>query len=62
MCKAEIVAKFGSAEVAQQIIDAKITDPEVAKTHVRANKDLHGKDTDDPHSKFRQTILSQFYL
>ena len=47
MCKAEIQAKFGSAEVAQQIIDAKMADPELKKTQVRANKDLHGLDTDD---------------
>ena len=48
MCKHEIVAKFGSVSVASEIIMAKTMDPEVAKTHVRANPDLHGQDSEDP--------------
>lgn len=46
MCKSEIEAKFGSATVAQQMIQAKTIDPKVAKSHVGANPDLHGQDSD----------------
>lgn len=48
MCKAELLAKFGSQDVVNQLIQAKTLDPEIAATHVRANPDLHGMDTDDP--------------
>ena len=47
MCKSEIEAKFGSKEVAQQIIAAKSSDPEIAQSHIRANPDLHGLDSED---------------
>ena len=47
MCRSEIITRFGSNEVADQMIAAKATDPEICKTHVRPNPDLHGLDTDD---------------
>ncbi|CAK9083785.1 unnamed protein product [Durusdinium trenchii] len=47
MCKSEIEAKFGSKEVAQQIIAAKSSDPEIAQSHIRANPDLHGLDSEE---------------
>jgi len=48
MCKAELLSKFGSQDVVNQLIQAKTLDAEIAATHVRANPDLHGMDTDDP--------------
>ena len=47
MCRSEIIARFGSNEVADQMIAAKTTDAEISKSHVRPNPDLHGMDTDD---------------
>ena len=47
MCRSELASKFGSLEVAQQIIDAKMADPEARVSQIRANPDLHGLDTDD---------------
>lgn len=58
MCKSEIVAKFGSHTVAEQIISAKTSDAEVAKSHVRPNPDLHGLDTEDP----RKSLYGSIYL
>lgn len=49
MTRTEIIAKFGSTEVADQIITAKKDDAEVSQTHIRANPDLHGLDTPDSY-------------
>ncbi|CAK9090861.1 Uncharacterized protein SCF082_LOCUS42841 [Durusdinium trenchii] len=46
MTKLELQCKFG-AQAAEDIIAAKTLDPEVARSHVRANPDLHGLDTDE---------------
>ena len=42
-----MVAKFGSTEIANQIIEAKELDSEAAKNQIRAHPDLHGKATKD---------------
>ena len=46
MTKSEIIQKFGDVEIAEQMIAAKMDDA-VKADQVRANPDLHGKDTED---------------
>ena len=47
LTRGEMVAKFGSTEIANQIIEAKELDSEAAKNQIRAHPDLHGKATKD---------------
>ena len=47
MTRGELVAKFGSTDIADQIIEAKELDAEAAKSQIRAHPDLHGKATKD---------------
>ena len=62
MTRMEIVAKFGSTQVADQIISAKTLDAEVSQTHVRANPDLHGLDTPDSYLGNYITFWSLRYM
>ncbi len=45
--RSELIAKYGSIEVADQIIAAKLLDPEVKASQVRANPDMNGQETED---------------
>ena len=47
MTKSELTMKFGSAQVAQEIIEAKMLKEEVRKEQVRAHPDCHGTETED---------------
>ena len=47
LTRSEMLAKFGSATVADEIIAAKLHDENVEATQVRAHPDLHGRDTED---------------
>ena len=49
LTRSEMLAKFGSASVADEIIAAQMHDENVKATQVRAHPDLHGKDTEDRH-------------
>ena len=48
LVRSELVQKFGSAAVADAIIQAKHADTEAAQSQIRAHPDLHGLDTPDP--------------
>ena len=39
LTQGQIEEKYKSAAIAQQIVDAKLSDPELAKTHVKAHED-----------------------
>lgn len=45
--RSEMIAKYGSMEVADQIISAKLLDPEVRALQVRANPDMNGVETEE---------------
>ena len=45
LTRGEIAAKYGSLEVANLIIEQKMSDPEICKQQVRCHPDLHGLDT-----------------
>eukprot|EP00435_Cladocopium_sp_Y103_P044854 s545_g12.t1 len=47
LTRSELITKFGSITIADQIISAKVHDAEAAKTQIRAHPDLHGQDTED---------------
>ena len=47
LMRSEMIAKYGSIEVADQIISAKLLDPEVRALQVRANPDMNGVETQD---------------
>ena len=43
LTRSEIEKKYGSAQVADHIVTAKLNDPELFKTHVRPHPDMNGK-------------------
>ena len=47
LMRSEIASLFGSDSVAQEIIDAKMCDAEVRASQVRANPNLHGRDSEE---------------
>ena len=49
LTRSEMAQKYGSMEVADNIIAAKENDPEIAATQIRLHKDMHGKDTPDSY-------------
>ena len=57
LTRSELLGKFGSTDVADQIIQAKLCDDEASKTHVRANPDCHGIDSPDAQFRFIPIVL-----
>ena len=51
--RSQLISKFGSTAVADQIIAAKEQDAEACKSQIRKNPDLHGLDTADSQSRKR---------
>ena len=47
LTRSELIAKYGSTSIAQQIIEAKEIDKEASKSQIRAHPDMHGKLTED---------------
>ena len=47
LTRGELVQKYGSTAIAEQIIAAKVHDEEVARTQVRSHPDMHGQDSED---------------
>ena len=56
----ELIFKYGSVEVADQIISGKQHDETASKTQIRPHPDLHGVDTDEASSNRHIFVVSYF--
>ncbi len=54
LTRGEIASKYGSSEVADLIIEQKLSDAEICKEQVRSHPDLHGVDT--PESQLQNLV------